>query len=112
MAKIGRYVQKGDVVDVVATADVVGGEPVDFGARIGLASADALIGDTVALQIEGVFEFTATNVDVIALGDKIYLDNVGGILATITATSNQTIGYAVTEKAGATDGVVLVKLGL
>ena len=112
MAKIGRYVQEGKVIDIVATADVVGGEPVDFGTRVGIASFDAVTGEDVSLQLEGVFEFTATNADVIALGDKIYLDNVGGILATTTATSNQTIGYATTEKAGTTDGVVLVKLGV
>ena len=112
MAKTGRYVQKGDVINIVATSDVVGGEPVDFGARVGIASASALTGEDVSLQLEGVFEFTATELDVIALGDKIYLDNVGGILATTTATANQTIGYATTEKAGATVGVVLVKLGV
>ena len=112
MAKIGRYVQEGKVVDIVASADVVGGEPIDFGARVGIASFDALTGEDVSLQLEGVFEFTAVTADTIALGDKIYLDNVGGIEATITSTANQTIGYAVTEKAGATAGVVLVKLGV
>ena len=97
MAKIARKVQEGDVVNVIAVADVSGGDPMDFGARVGIVSADALTGGDVALQLEGVFEFTAVTVDTIALGDKIYLDNVGGVEATITATSNQTIGYAVTE---------------
>ena len=112
MAKIGRFVQKGDVVNIVATADVVGGQPIDFGTRVGIASFDALTGEDVYLQLEGVFEFTAVTADTVALGDKIYLDNVGGIEATITATANQTIGYAVTEKTGAIAGVVLVKLGV
>ena len=110
--KIGRKVQDGLVVDVVVGADVSGGDPINFGTRIGLASADAVTGEYVALQLEGVFEFTAVTADTIALGDKIYLDNVGGIEATITATSNKTIGYAVTEKAGAVAGVVSVKLGV
>jgi len=111
MVKIARFVQEGKVVDIIATADVVGGQPIDFGARVGIASADALTGEGVALQLEGVFEFTAVTADTIALGDKIYLDNVGGVEATTVATSNQTIGYAVTEKAGAVAGTVLVKLG-
>lgn len=111
MAKIGRYVQKGDVVDIVASADVVGGEPINFGTRVGIASFDALTGEDVSLQLEGVFEFTAVTANTIALGAKIYLDNVGGIEATTTVTDNQIIGYATTEKAGAVAGVVLVKLG-
>lgn len=111
MAKTARYVQEGKVVNIVATADVSGGDPISFGTRVGIASADALTGEGVALQLEGVFEFTATTTDTIALGDKIYLDNVGGVLATTVATSNKVIGYAVTEKAGAVAGTVLIKLG-
>ena len=112
MSKTGRFIQKGEVVDIVATADVLGGDPIDFGTRVGIASADALTGEGVALQLDGVFEFTATTADTIALGDKIYLDNVGGVEATTVSTSNQTIGYAVTEKAGAVAGTVNVKLGV
>ena len=112
MAKVARFVQEGKVVNVTAPADVSGGDPIDFGTRVGIASTDALSGEDVALQLEGVFEFTATTADTIALGDKIYLDNVGGVEATIVSTSNQTIGYAVTEKAGAVAGTVLVKLGV
>ncbi len=111
MAKTARLVQKGDVVDITVSADVMGGDPIDFGTRVGIASADASIGESVALQLEGVFEFTATTADTIALGAKIYLDNVGGVEATTVATSNQLIGYAVTEKAGAVAGTVNVKLG-
>lgn len=112
MAKVGRYIQEGKIIDVVVGSDVDGGDPVNFGTRIGLASTGALSGETVALQIEGVFEFTAATADTIALGDKIYLDNVTGTEATVVSTSNQTIGYATTEKAGAVAGTVRVKLGV
>ena len=105
-------IQTGDIVDVIATADLNGGDPVDFGTRVGIASTGVLTGERVALQLEGVFQLVATDADTIALGDKIYLDNVGGILATTVATSNQIIGYAVTEKAGAVSGTVNVKLGV
>jgi len=85
MAKTASKVQTGDVVNIVADADYNVGDPINFGSRIGIASTD--------------------------VGDKIYLDNIGEILATTTTTSNQVIGYAVTEKAGATAGTVNVKLG-
>lgn len=111
MAKTAIKVQLGDVVNIVADAGYSVGDPIAFGARVGIASTDVALGGDVALQLEGVFQFTATEADTIALGDKIYLDNVGGILATTTLTSNQVIGYAVTEKAGATVGTVNVKLG-
>lgn len=112
MAKTAVRVQEGDIIDVVATADINGGDPVDFGTRVGIASTGALTGETFALQLEGVFQFTAVTADTIALGDKIYLDNVSGTDATTTSTSNQIIGYAVTEKAGAVAGTVNVKLGV
>ena len=112
MAKIAVKVQLGDVVNIVADADYSVGDPIDFGTRVGIASTDVLTGGDVALQIEGVFQLTAVTADTVALGDKIYLDNVGGIEATITATANQIIGYAVTEKAGAVAGTVNVKLGV
>ncbi len=111
MAKTASKVQTGDVVNIVADADYNVGDPINFGSRIGIASTDVVAGGDVALQIEGVFQFTATEADTIALGDKIYLDNIGEILATTTTTSNQVIGYAVTEKASATAGTVNVKLG-
>jgi len=111
MAKIATKVQKGDVINIIADADYVVGQPINFGARVGIASTDVLTGDEVALQLEGVFEFTAVTADTIALGDAIYLDNVGGIEATTTATSNKKIGYATTEKAGSVAGTVDVKLG-
>jgi len=111
MAKTAVKVQLGDVVNIVADADYNVGDPIDFGVRVGIASADVVSGGDVALQIEGVFQFTAVTANTIALGDKIYLDNVGGIEATTTLTDNQIIGYAVTEKAGAVAGTVNVKLG-
>ncbi len=111
MAKTAMKIQTGDVVNIVADADYSVGDPVDFGTRVGIASTDVLTGGDVALQLEGVFQFAGTGADTIALGDKLYLDNVGGVLATTTATSNQVIGFAVTEKAGATAGVVNIKLG-
>ena len=110
MAKIAVKVQVGDVVNIVANADYNVGDPINFGARVGIASTDVASGGDVALQLEGVFQFTAVTGDTIALGDLMYLDNIGEVEATTVSTSNQFIGYAVTEKAGAVAGTVNIKL--
>ena len=112
MAKTAVKVQLGDVVNIVADADYNVGDPINFGSRVGIASTDVASGGDVALQLEGVFQFTAVTANTVALGDPMYLDNVGGIEATTTDTSNQFIGYAVTEKAGAVAGTVNIKLGV
>jgi len=108
MAKEGRFVQAGRVIDIIATADVAGGDFVNWGTRVGVASADAVTGEGIALQIEGVFEVEAPTALVVAVGDKIFWD---GSAITKTVASNKYIGFACSAKAGAVDGTVLVKLG-
>jgi predicted RecA/RadA family phage recombinase len=111
MAKTAVRVQDGAIIDVIVGADVNGGDPINYGTRVGIASTGALAGESVAMELEGVFEFTAVTADTIAYGTKLYLDNVSGTDATTVATSNQVIGYATTEKAGAVAGKVNIKLG-
>jgi predicted RecA/RadA family phage recombinase len=111
MAKVATRVQKGDVIDIVLIADVNGGDPVDFGSRVGIASTGGKAGETIALQIEEVFQFTAVDADVIVLGTKMYVDSTG-LLATTDNSTNRYIGEAVTEKAGGVAGTVNVKLGV
>ena len=111
MAKTAVKIQTGDIVDITASATISVGDPVAFGTRVGIASTDAVSGDLLALQVEGVFQFVGTTADTFALGAMLYLDNVGGVLATTVSTSNKIIGYAVTEKAGAVAGSVNIKLG-
>jgi len=110
MAKTARFVQEGKIIDVIATADTNGGDFIDFGSRVGVASTGVLAGESVALQVEGVFEVAAVDADTVSLGAKLYVDATG-VLATTDATSGRVIGYATTEKAGAVAGTVLVKLG-
>jgi predicted RecA/RadA family phage recombinase len=111
MGKVGRKVQEGDIIDVIAPIDLLGGDPIDFGDKIGIASTDALIGELVAMQIEGVFEFDGALTDTFAFGDKVYLDSVGRKEVVVSPTNNKLVGYAVSEKAGAVAGKVRVKLG-
>ena len=106
---MGKRVQIGEVINITAAADLIGGEVVAFGTRGGVVARDTAIGEIAALQIEGVFEFPATLVDTIALGDLLYWDDATKQL-TVSATNNTLLGKATTEKAGSVEGVVCVKL--
>ncbi len=103
---VGKRVQIGDVVNIAASKDLIGGEVVGFGSRGGVVAADALTGAIAAIQIEGVFQFTATTADTISFGDPLYY--VAG--EATTTSGGITLGKAVTEKAGAVAGTVNVKL--
>ncbi len=105
---VGKKVQDGDVINIIAATDLSGGDIVAFGARGGVVTTDALTGELTGLQIEGVFEFTAVTADTFALGDA-----VGYNIATddVTAGAGDVpLGKATTEKAGALAGTVNVKL--
>jgi predicted RecA/RadA family phage recombinase len=62
-----------------------------------------------SLQVEGVFEFTATTADVIAFGAAMYYI-VATKLVTTTAGSNIPLGRSTTEKAAGVAGVARIKL--
>lgn len=107
--KKARRVQKGDVVDIISTVDVEGGDFVDFGARVGVASATATSGQLIALQLEGVFEVRGKTTNAFAIGAVAYADANGE--ATTTAAGNKRIGLVVAGKAVGDAGVILIKLG-
>ena len=106
MAK--NYIQPGDVLDHVAAAALTSGQPVLIGKRLGIALGDAAIGDTVALQVKGVFEVIKVTANTPAQGDLLYWDDTAKKLTT-TATSNTLAGYAA-EAASGTDTTVNIAL--
>jgi predicted RecA/RadA family phage recombinase len=106
MAK--KYIQPGDVLDHVAVAVLTSGIGVLIGKRLGVALGNAAIGDTVALQVKGVFDMPKLSTDVIAQGDLLYWDNTNKRL-TSTATSNTLAGYAAAASAS---GVATVHIAL
>ncbi len=108
MSTIGKKIQEGDVIDIVAGADLTGGVAIAFGTRGGVVLGDTLTGETAALQVEGVFRFTGTTADTIALGDTLgYTISSDEVT---TGAGDFIIGKAVTQKAGAVAGTVDVKL--
>ena len=109
MAKEAVRIQEGDVVDYTATSVVANGDIIPLTDRVGIALNDAVIGDVISLELEGVFEMTATTADAIAFGDVVYF-NATSRTVTTTATGNTFAGIAVSAKAGTVAGTVLIKI--
>ena len=88
-----NYVQRGDTLDIIASADVASGDVVIKGSIIGIANADAAIGDTFALDVVGVFNLPKVAALAIGQGDTVYWDSANG-LVNKTAGGNTKLGVA------------------
>jgi predicted RecA/RadA family phage recombinase len=103
-----NFVQKGDVIVVTAPEDgITSGDIVVAGAFVGVAASTAAEGDSVAVNLEGVFEVGKTAALEITQGDALFVDTTTG-LVTKTAT-DKPLGAAFEDAAGA-DTTCLVKL--
>lgn len=110
MAKEAVKIQEGGVIDYTAGATIANGDVVPLTDRVGVALDDAVSGETISLALEGVFEVSATTADTFAVGTVAYFDAATRKVTTVV-TANTAAGIAVTAKAGATAGVVNVKIG-
>lgn len=106
MAK--NYIQEGDVMDHIAAANLVSGQMILVGKRVGVVVADISTGQTGAVAMEGVFSAPKLSTDVVAQGDLLYWDDTNKRL-TITATANTLAGYAF---AAAGNGVAAVNINI
>jgi predicted RecA/RadA family phage recombinase len=106
MAK--NYIQPGEVLDVTLAAIITSGSGLLVGVRLGVALTDGAIGDTIAVQVKGVFNLPKLSTDVVAQGAALYWDNTNKRLTT-TSTSNTLAGYAA---AAAGNGVTSVNIAL
>lgn len=82
-----------------------------IGSLFGIAVTTQLVGETVALHTEGVFDHIAEGAgsgQAFAVGDAVYWDNTNKRL-TKTTTSNTKVGYAAAVKA-TTDTTARVRL--
>jgi predicted RecA/RadA family phage recombinase len=103
-----NLVQDGKTIQYTVTgADVKSGAIVVVGDIAGIAVTDGKIGDTIALEVKGVYNLPKVT-GVIAQGKKVYAVAADGTVTT-TATSNTFIGYAWTAAASG-DTTVDVKL--
>ena len=103
-----NFVQTGDVVTVIASANIASGQPVLTGALFGVACTSQVSGSPVEVRTVGVFDLPAASADVIAAGAKVYWDNAAKQV-TSTVGSNTLIG-CVTEAKAASTTVARVRL--
>ncbi len=106
MAK--NYIQPGTVLDHVAATAITSGQIVLMGKRVGVALGDAAIGQTVSVQVKGVFNSPKVTANVVAQGALLYWDDTAKLLTT-TATANTAAGYAAAAASG-TDTTVDIAL--
>ena len=93
---MNNFVHKGDVLEVAAPADVSSGDGVLVGSIFGVASKNALSGERLNVQVEGVVRLPKEPTDNIAEGDKLNWDDSGKHLQKATSTLDN---VATAEKA-------------
>lgn len=101
-----KFVQPGDVIDYTAGANIVSGQVVLIGARIGVALRDIANGKVGSMAMTGVFTIAKLSTDVVAAGALLYWDN-GNSRLTVTSAGNTLAGYAV---AAAGNGATTVNI--
>lgn len=101
-----KFVQPGDVIDYTAGANILSGQVVLIGARIGVALQDIANGKVGSMAMTGVFTINKLSTDVVAAGALLYWDNSNSRL-TVTSSGNTLAGYAV---AAAGSGVATVNI--
>lgn len=89
------YVQDGDIVSVLAPANVVSGQMLRVGLLAGVAINDALSGAPVNMATEGVYDVTKTGSQAWTVGQAIYGVGTTTLVATSATTSgNILLGVA------------------
>lgn len=90
----------GDRIDYVVpeATTVTSGNPVLIGDKLGVALNSGVAGETVVVQLEGVFELnkkTHASTQALTLGAPVYWDaSVSKVTNTSNAKANKHIGYA------------------
>ena len=103
-----NYIQPGNVLTLVAPADLDSGDVFAVGQIVGVASGDATTGQNVETAVAGVFRVAKTGGQSVTQGAALYLDTGAGTLTT-TASGNVPAGHAV-EAATAAAPTVAVRL--
>lgn len=107
---MANFVDSGNTIDYIPSADVAAGDVVIQGTLVGVAKVPIASGLLGALAVDGVFDFAKVtgSSTAIAVGTKVYW-NATTKIATATATSNTLIGKTVQAAADA-DPLVRVRM--
>ena len=103
-----NFIQPGKSIDVAAPADVVSGQGVRIANLFGVAVATKLSGETVAIEVEGVFEMDKLTANVMTVGQKVNWNNSN--LEWQNATSDLDDAATVVEAASGSVSLVKVRL--
>jgi predicted RecA/RadA family phage recombinase len=103
-----NFVQKDDVLTLVAPYAVASGGGMLVGHIFGVAQMDAAQGALVAVVTEDCFNLAKHAGDTFSAGDLVYWDDANKV-ATSTAANNHLIGGAIVAAAGA-DATVRLRL--
>lgn len=103
-----NFINSGDTLDVAAPADVLSGAGVMIVALFGVATANKLSGQTVAIKTKGVFELPKLTANTWAVGDKVNWNNTNKEFQLATTTLDN--AATVVEAATSSDSVGKVKL--
>ena len=107
-----RFVQKGDAIDFVPTADVAAGDVLVLGDLVAVAKLDIKTGELGSLHVSGIFDFgKATGAgSAIPVGSLVYYDEAEKVAKTdAEAGANKLIGKVIAD-AGDDDPTVRVRL--
>lgn len=108
---MNNYNKPGDILTVVAPANVTAGTPFILGLLLCIPITDALSGEEVAAQVEGVVELPKNTAAVIAAGVKVNWESGSGEVIVAAGAAGDLNGFGIAVKAiGAVPGTVLVKL--
>lgn len=90
MAK--SYVQDGSVIDVTLAAAVSAGDVVVVGALVGVAITDGAVGDTIAVNINGVWQLPAAADDTYVQGETLAYDVSADVFTDFSGAGTQAAG--------------------
>lgn len=94
-----NFIQRGDVLTIVAAAAITSGQLVRENSLIGVAATDAAIGEEVELKITGVFDLPKTSAQAWVRGNPIYMISASGLLTNVAGTGNYLVGVATADAA-------------
>jgi predicted RecA/RadA family phage recombinase len=100
----------GNAIDVVLAAAILSGAPILIGTLVGIATKDGAIGDTISVNLTGVFNLTKVTPQAISQGVQLYWDDTAKKVTTSDGTgANSKIGHAYAAALSA-DTTVYVRL--
>jgi len=98
----------GDIITIVAPANLVSGQAFIVGSLFLVAQADALSGDEVACARTGVFKLPKLSTDVNAVGEKLNWNDVNKNLQELTSDLDGVATVVEANLSGSTEVVCVL----